>query len=63
MTTSGEGSGRDVFAAIRDRAFRAVRPDRLGQTNLYLDQRVCSRAHGAPGAVRCSFAIVTGPHG
>ena len=40
MTTSGEGSGRDVFAAIRDRAFRAVRPDRLGQTNLYLDQRV-----------------------
>jgi hypothetical protein len=40
MTTSGESSGRDVFAAIRDRAFRSVNSDRLGQTNLYLDYRV-----------------------
>jgi hypothetical protein len=40
MTTSGKSSGHGVFAVIRDRAFRAFRPDRLGQTNLYLDQRV-----------------------
>ena len=38
MTNSGED--RDVFAAIRDRAYRAVGPDRLGQVNLYLDHRV-----------------------
>lgn len=38
MTVSGDD--RDVFAVIRDRAFRAVSPGRLGQVNLYLDRRV-----------------------
>ena len=37
MTVSGED--RDVFAVIRDQAFRAVDPGRLGQVNLYLDRR------------------------
>jgi hypothetical protein len=38
MTVSGDD--RDVFAAIRDRAFRTMTPGRLGQVNLYLDRRV-----------------------
>ena len=38
MTVSGDG--RDVFAVIRDRAFRTVDPGRMGQVNLYLDRRV-----------------------
>jgi hypothetical protein len=37
MTVPGESP---VFARIRDRAFGAVEPDRLGRTNLYLDRRV-----------------------
>ena len=39
------GDDREPFpanttAAIRDRAFLAVSPERLGHVNLYLDQRV-----------------------
>ena len=43
MTSSGEDrspSSASRDAAIKDRAFRAVDPGRLGQVNLYLDQRV-----------------------
>src|SRR5690349_6881650 len=34
------GDDREMFGAIRDRAFLAVSPERLGHVNLYLDQRV-----------------------
>jgi hypothetical protein len=37
MTASDD---RDVFAAIRQRAFLAVEPARLGATNLHLDSRI-----------------------
>jgi len=43
MTVSGEDRGplpASRVAAIKDRAYRAVEPARLGQVNLYLDQRI-----------------------
>jgi hypothetical protein len=43
MPASGEDRDRSsasTAAVIRDRAFRAVGPERLGYVNLYLDQRI-----------------------